>query len=60
MLYQFAQIFFIIFCFNMTYTHITKIDEYLRRFNFKRILTTITIHKWCDDMYILKDLKGIL
>lgn len=31
---------------------ITEIDEYLRRFNFKRMLTTMTIHKWGEAMYL--------
>ena len=30
---------------------ITEVDEYLRRFNFKRMLTTMTIHKWGEAMY---------
>lgn len=32
---------------------ITEIDEYLRRFNFKRMLTMMTIHKRGDAIYVL-------
>ncbi len=32
---------------------IQDIDEYLLQFNFKRVLTNITIHKWGDALYIL-------
>jgi len=32
---------------------IRDIDEYLGQFNFKRVMTNITIHKWGDALYIL-------
>jgi FkbM family methyltransferase len=32
---------------------INEIDEYLSQFNFKRVLTNMTIHKWGDALYIL-------
>jgi FkbM family methyltransferase len=32
---------------------IHEIDAYLASFNFKRVLTNITIHKWGDALYIL-------
>jgi hypothetical protein len=32
---------------------IHEIDEYLAQFNFKRVLTNMTIHKWGDALYIL-------
>jgi FkbM family methyltransferase len=32
---------------------INEIDEFLAQYNFKRVLTNITIHKWGDAMYIL-------
>jgi hypothetical protein len=32
---------------------IHEIDAYLAPFNFKRVLTNITIHKWGDALYIL-------
>jgi hypothetical protein len=32
---------------------IHEIDAYLAQFNFKRVLTNITIHKWGDALYIL-------
>lgn len=32
---------------------IQDIDTYLAQFNFKRVLTNITIHKWGDALYIL-------
>ena len=37
---------------------ITEIDEYLRRFNFKRMLTTMTIHKRGDAIYVLDNWRG--
>jgi hypothetical protein len=32
---------------------INEIDEFLAQYNFKRVLTNMTIHKWGDAMYIL-------
>jgi len=32
---------------------IIDIDDFLKRFNFKRMLTTMTIHKWGEAIYIL-------
>ena len=32
---------------------INEIDEDLSQFNFKRVLTNMTIHKWGDALYIL-------
>ena len=32
---------------------INEIDDFLAQYNFKRVLTNMTIHKWGDAMYIL-------
>jgi len=32
---------------------ITEIDEFLAKYNFKRVLTNMTIHAWGDALYIL-------
>jgi hypothetical protein len=34
---------------------INEIDEFLAQYNFKRVLTNMTIHKWGDAMYILNN-----
>jgi hypothetical protein len=34
---------------------ITDIDNFLSTYNFKRVLTNITIHGWGDALYILND-----
>ena len=34
---------------------INEIDEFLAQYNFKRVLTNMTIHKWGDAIYILNN-----
>lgn len=32
---------------------ITEVDEFLAKYNFKRVMTNMTIHSWGDALYIL-------